>query len=236
MTTHYAIPQFIKDAKAILDSGDSLEQKKAAIGERLSALSRRDDLTRFCFPLGPSDASTQTYLLWREPPYIALVLAQFDPGYLSPVHEHGDFWVIGCGYRGQDRWDIYERLDDRTRQGHADLKLVDQWHIPPGTTVSMPRPPRAIHSHNNEAPGHTLELIFSAAKPLSTQQRLVYDVDAGSCWPSGFNLGGMLVGDRYPPRAAARAGLFPGVKDRLLGSKLFRKGQRAFCPVCMGLA
>lgn len=235
-SSKYAIPRFISDAKSILASDAGLEQKQAAIGERLSELSKRDDLTRFGFPLGPSDASTQNYLLWREPPYTALVLGQFDPGYLSPVHEHGDFWVVGCGYRGQDRWDMYERIDDGSRPGHAEVKMVDQWHIPPGKSVVMPKPPRAIHSHNNEAEGDTLELIFSAINPLSPEQRIVYDVEGKTCWQSGFNLAGILVGDNYPPRPVARTGMLSKAWNRGFGAKLLSKKPRALCPVCMAFA
>ena len=232
----YAIPQFIADAKSILASDNGLEQKQAAIGERLSELSKRDDLTRLGFPLGPSDASTQNFLLWREPPHTALVLGQFDPGYLSPVHEHGDFWVVGCCYRGQDRWDMYERIDNGSRPGHAEVKLVDQWHIPPGKAVWMPRPPRAIHSHNNESQGDTLELIFSAIKPLPPEKRLVYDVDGQACWPSGFNLAGILVGDYYPPRPVVRNGLLSKAWNKEFGARLFSMRPRAFCPVCMAFS
>lgn len=221
--TKYDIPRFIADARAILASREPLERQKTAIGERLVELSRRDDLTRFGMPLGPSDASTDNYILWREPPYTALVLGQFDPGYLSPVHEHGDFWVVGCGYRGEDRWDMYERIDDGRTPGHAEVRLYDQWHIPPGKAVCMPMPPRAIHSHNNVAPGFTLELIFSAAKPLQREDRIVYDVDNRTCRPSGFNLSGILVGDYYPPRPvaqaahAARRSFITGAGDALAG-------------------
>lgn len=238
MASKYSIPRFIADAKAILASKSPLDQQQVAIGERLSELSRRDDLTRLGFPVGPSDASTQNYILWREPPYIALVLGQFDPGYLSPVHEHGEFWVVGCGYRGEDRWDMYERLDDGSKPGYADVKMVDQWHIPPGKFMVMPRPPRAIHSHNNVAPkgDTTMELIFSAIKPLPPATRLVYDIDEKTCWQSGFNLAGILVGDHYPPKAVARSSLLSAAWDRGFGRTLFSNKPRALCPVCMAFA
>lgn len=249
--TRYDIPLFIRDAKAILSSGDPLEAQKLAIGERLSELPRRDDLTRHGMPLGPSDASTDNYILWREPPYMALVLGQFDPGYLSPVHEHQDFWVVGCGYRGEDRWDMYERIDDGRRPGHAEVRLYDQWHIPPGKAVCMPMPPRAIHSHNNVSSALVQELIFSAAKPLPPEDRIVYDVDNKTCWPSGFNLAGILVGDYYPPRPVAsvvqppRKSMLRQATSALAGAASLGAAQlgawtpgglfgrrKGFCPVC----
>ncbi len=204
--TRYTIPAFIREAKDILAGDLPLEGKKAAIGDRLSLLSRRDDLTRLAIPVGPADASTGNFLLWREPPYISLFLAQFDPGYLSPVHEHGDFWVVSCGYRGRSRWDIYERLDDGSRPGYAEVKLVDQVPLPPGVPVWMPPPPRAIHAHNNEFDGDTLEILFSAIRPIEPPERVIYDVEGRTCFPSPWRPGAILIGDTYPPRPPSPGG------------------------------
>jgi predicted metal-dependent enzyme (double-stranded beta helix superfamily) len=217
----YSVSAFIKDASAVLEGGGDLEDKKADIADRLSHLSRRDDLTRTSMPLGPADASTANYLLYREPPYTSLLLAQFDPGYLSPIHAHGDFWVVACGYRGRDRWDMYERRDDGTQPGYAEIALVDQYHIPPGRSVWMPRPPRAIHSHNNEHDALTLELIFTAAKPSDPADRLIYDAEEKACFPSPWAPGVALAGDTYPPRPLSR-----------IAGTLGKAARRALCPIC----
>lgn len=197
--TTYTVPDFMRDARRILASGDDLEEQKVALGQHMVELAKRDDLTRFAVPNGPSDVSTGSFVLWREPPFTALVLGEFAPGYLSPVHEHGDFWVVACGYRGEDRWDMYERTDAGDQPGHAEVKLVDQWTVTPGTFVSMPPPPRAIHSHNNASSSEPLlELIFSAAEPLSGANRTLYDVGGCRCWGSAFNVNSIMGGDRYP--------------------------------------
>src|SRR5262249_40980034 len=126
------VRDFIQEAKKVVAQDIPLEKKQEAIGQGLSELSRRDDLVRLGYPVGPTDASTLSYVLCREPPYVGLILGSFDPGYGSPVHEHGDFWVVGCGYRGLDRWDMYERLDDGSRPGYSEVKLVNQVRLSPG--------------------------------------------------------------------------------------------------------
>lgn len=199
-TANYSVSGFMRDADAILATDAPLEDKKADIADRMSVLSRRDDLTRFALPIGHADGSTQNYLLAFEPPYTLLGLSQFDPHYYSPVHEHGDFWVIGCGWRGCDRWDMYERLDDGSLEGYADLKLVDQVLLPPGGTVWMPPPPRAIHSHNNETGGFNYELIFTSAKPMEPADRLFYDVEEKTCWPTLYAPSKIFPEHRWPPR------------------------------------
>lgn len=198
--SRYNVEQFMSDARRILADDAPLPGVKEALGARLEHLSKRDDLTRYGAQIGPSDAANGTYLLWREPPQFTLLMVQFDAGWMSPVHEHGASWIVGCGYRGADRWDMYERLDAGTAEGEARLELVDQILVTPGKSISMPEPPRAIHSHNNVHDGDTFELIFSASIPLSADERLLYQVEEETCHPSWFEVSNQLSGDYFPPR------------------------------------
>jgi predicted metal-dependent enzyme (double-stranded beta helix superfamily) len=184
MTETYTIDRFFRDAKDIMADAVALEQKQRAIGECLNLLTKRDDLLGQGERLGPTDACTDTFRLRQEGTF-SLSLAQFDPGYTSPVHGHGTHWVVGCVYRGADRWRIYERLDDGSREGFADLKKVEELTLHPGEYTSMPPPPRSIHSHSNQAAGDTYELIFSSAE-IDWPARLIYDVEAGTCRPTSW--------------------------------------------------
>lgn len=195
----YTVAGFMRDAQKVLETSLPLVEKQAEIADRMALLSQRDDLTRFGMPIGPADGSTQNYLLAFEPPFTLLGLSQFDPHYLSPVHEHGDFWVIACGWRGLDRWDMYERKDDGSVPGYADLELVDQIFLSRGETIWMPPPPRSIHSHNNETGGFNCELIFTAAEPMKAEDRLYYDVEEKTCWPSLFPPSTIFPETRWPP-------------------------------------
>lgn len=194
----YSIEQFMTDAKGLLQGDAPIDEVKAHLGERLSALAARDDLTCYGAQLGPTDASNGTYLLWREPPHFTLVMIRLDEFFRSPVHDHGDHWVVASCYRGIDGWDIYERTDGRTGPGSCNVELVDQVVLSPGDHVAMPPPPRAIHSHNNLNHGDTLELIFSAARPIPAAERMIYDVPASTCRPSWFEVGDQLQGDHFP--------------------------------------
>ena len=204
-TTGYGVEQFMSDAKEILAGSTDLETTKKAIGERLQQLARREDLTRYGLQLGPTDASNGSYLLWREPPHLTLIMIRLDEGFLSPVHEHGDHWVVSCCYRGIDRWDIYERGAGDPATGRCAVSLVDQIRLEAGDVAIMPPPPRAIHSHNNLHDGDTLELIFSAAEPIAADRRMIYDVPAGTCRPSWYEVSDQLRGDHFPPRRAGQA-------------------------------
>ena len=200
MATSYTVEAFMGDAKAILSGGAPLEEIKTEIGQRLSALGKRDDLTCMAAQFGPTDASNGTYLLWREPPYFTLVLIRLDEHFRSPVHDHANHWVVASCYKGVDRWDIYERTDGGTGSGACALELADQVVLNPGDFIAMPPPPQAIHSHTNLARGDTLELIFSAAKPIAAADRMIYDLPGSKCQPSWFEVADQLQGDWFPPR------------------------------------
>jgi predicted metal-dependent enzyme (double-stranded beta helix superfamily) len=198
MSDAYTIRKFVAEAKEQLDRGLDLADLQQEVGERLVRLSERDDLTSQGAINGPSDASFNSYLLWREAPHLTVVLVEFEPYYRSPIHEHGDHWVVAAGYHGADRWDVYERLDDGSEPGKADLELVDQPVVRPGSWCALPPPPRSIHSHNNMVEGFTSELIFSAVAPLPKMERLHFDLDEGTCRESWFGAAEHLVGDSYP--------------------------------------
>jgi predicted metal-dependent enzyme (double-stranded beta helix superfamily) len=198
MASRYNIRRFIADAKELLEQNLELADLQEALGLRLVELSGRDDLTSHGAILGPSDANFNSYLLWREAPHFTLVLAQFEPLYRSPVHDHGDHWVVAGGYRGRDRWDVYERTDDGSVAGHADLTLVDQPIVEPGTWCALQPPPRSIHSHNNQVDTFSSELIFSVVAPIPKEQRLIFDPEECTCRSSWFGASQHLTGDSYP--------------------------------------
>jgi predicted metal-dependent enzyme (double-stranded beta helix superfamily) len=195
----YTIERFMTDAKDLLSSSEDSSPWEA-IGERLSALSRRDDLTAYGAQLGPTDASNGTYLLWREPPFFTLLLVRFDEHFRSPVHDHRDHHIVACAYRGIDRWDLYERVDDGGGPGPCTLELVEQVELRSGDSVALTGPPRSIHSHNNVARGDTLELIFSATPPTPASDRLMFDLSTGTCRASWYEIADQLQGDYFPPR------------------------------------
>ena len=66
------------------------------------------------------------------------------PGRTGSVHDHADAWVLYGVLDGTESLERYERIDDGSRPGHAELRLVSV------TTGSQGKvdlvPPRAIHA------------------------------------------------------------------------------------------
>src|SRR5262249_31533278 len=164
----YTVGQFIGDAKSILRAGTG-ESELLEVGERMKKLALRDDLDRLGLHIGPSDASSDTYALHMEPGNtMLLAIAQFTPGYCSPVHNHG-VWIVACGYRGVDVWSMYERLDDGSRDGYAELRKLHELPVSPGKVRLMPEPPRDIHSHENRGSSDAWEMVFFGTHPDMSQ-------------------------------------------------------------------
>ncbi len=178
------IKQFIADAKSIMKKGEGVEQQMA-IGERMKVLAKRDDLDRLGKRIGAGDGCTDAWVLHMEPDKSAvLCLAQFDPGYCSQAHNHG-VWVVACGYRGTDTWKMYERLDDGSRPGYADLRGIGEVHLGPGSVSLIPDAPFDVHSHNNLGSRDSWEFVFLGREPDMTK-RMLFDPVTKKAWRSDF--------------------------------------------------
>ncbi len=230
MNSRYSIQNFISDAKCILAMKLPLEVQKQQVGERLRELAKRDDLLSFGRPIGYTDASQFNWVLYREHPDILLVMVGWVPGYRSPVHEHGDYYPIGVGYRGHDRWDVYERIDSGKVAGYADLRLIEQWHVTPGELVYLPPPPRSIHSHNIVSSDMTYELLFFSTPALPPEGRLHFDVDEKRCWPTHFRMD--AFDGEWPPKTPDHVPMADSNQRALTVPAPFL---RPYCPLCTAL-
>jgi len=96
------------------------------------------------------------HLLHEEPDHALAVFAvSWRPGGGTPPHDHGD-WGIVVGVDGPEKNVFWERVDDRTRPGYAELRKVSEKVFVPGDVVAMPA--GTIHSVSNESDRVTLSL------------------------------------------------------------------------------
>jgi predicted metal-dependent enzyme (double-stranded beta helix superfamily) len=80
---------------------------------------------------------------------VSMTLDQFPKGKLIPPHDHG-IWEALVVCRGRLRHTVYERADDGTIEGYADLRVVEDCELKPGE-VTMVVPPAEIHSFQAQA-------------------------------------------------------------------------------------
>ncbi len=119
----------------------SLEAAKAVFLE----LCTHTDLFNFEeFPL-PDEGVERTSLIHEDDDgRYALYVNCGLPGQATRPHNHGGSWAMVAGVIGEEHHRLYERTDDGSIPGHAELKLKGELEVRPGTAVSML--PDGIHS------------------------------------------------------------------------------------------
>ena len=75
---------------------------------------------------------------------LIMSLDEFPKGKRIPPHDHG-IWEALAIYRGRVAHTVYERLDDGSHEGYADVKTVDDRELRAGD-VAIVAPPADIHT------------------------------------------------------------------------------------------
>jgi predicted metal-dependent enzyme (double-stranded beta helix superfamily) len=154
---NYSIAQLVSDLKQVSrQCSDERELLKAvrplarrAADARASWLEKR---------LYEADAAQGfgVHLLHEEPDHTLAVLAlSWLPHRGAPPHDHGT-WAVIAGVDGPEKNEFFERADDRSRPGYAELRKVGEKVCGEGDVLAMPQ--GVIHSVWNETDVVTLSL------------------------------------------------------------------------------
>jgi predicted metal-dependent enzyme (double-stranded beta helix superfamily) len=96
------------------------------------------------------------HLIYEEPDHTVAILAlSWLPNRGAPPHDHGT-WAVVAGVDGPEKNEFFERADDRTRPGHAQLKKVGEKVCGVGDVLALPK--GMIHSVWNDTDAVTLSL------------------------------------------------------------------------------
>lgn len=133
-------------ARGIADLGVRPEDDFGAFGEAAAepcrGLLRRPDLLNLGVPREANHGGAGNFLYLDGE--LTIVVAHLKGDLLVPLHDHGVWQLLGI-YRGQLRHALYERIDDGSVPGHAELEPVDERVMGPGDVIAMPPPPADIH-------------------------------------------------------------------------------------------
>jgi len=180
-----AIEKFIGDLRAIwaseTDDRRRMEQAKPLL-ERLLA----DPDLKAHSAAWPSTEGYKNLLLYVDPDYhFAINAVVRTPGRTGSVHDHADAWVLYGVLDGTEKLERYERLDDGSRLGHAELRLSSVTAGVPGKVDLVP--PRAIHAEQGGP-------MRSVAVILRTQR-----LGEGTVLQRGYDAKAKTVTERYGP-------------------------------------
>jgi predicted metal-dependent enzyme (double-stranded beta helix superfamily) len=122
---------------------------------RRAARSKADWFERRCYAADEAQGFG-VHLLHEEPDHTLAILAvSWLPHRGAPPHDHGT-WALIAGVVGREMNRFFERTDDRTRPGYAELRQVGEHECGEGDVLSMPRD--IIHSVWNESDAISVSL------------------------------------------------------------------------------
>jgi len=135
----YAIPQLVADLKQIVARSADEHAILAGVRPlvRRAALSAAGWLDKRIYEVHP-DVGYGVYLLHEEPDHTLAVLAvSWLPQHGIQAHDHGT-WAVVAGVDGPERNVFYERIDDRSRPGYAELGKIGEKVFGVGDVIAMP--------------------------------------------------------------------------------------------------
>lgn len=110
----------------------------------------------------PSTEGYKNLLLYVDPQYhFAINAVVRMPGRVGGVHDHADAWVLYGVLDGSERLERYERIDDGSRPGHAEVRLAS---VTTGTQGKVDLvAPHAIHAEQG-GPTRSVAIIVRSQR------------------------------------------------------------------------
>jgi predicted metal-dependent enzyme (double-stranded beta helix superfamily) len=176
----YTLERFIEDLRHVV--------RETADGKRLLAqvrpLAQRLALAGTWLAPRHYEADPEqgfgVHLLHEEPDHTLAVFAvSWLPGRGAPPHDHGT-WAVVAGVDGPERNEFWERVDDRSRPGHAALRKAGNKVFDRGEVLAMPA--GTIHSVRNESDRVTVSLHVYG-KHVNHTERSQYDPERATETP-----------------------------------------------------
>ncbi len=116
--------KFIDDARAAWVREPDTEARMKAVTELLRALVANETL-RVHSRDWPSTEGHKNLLLYEDPDYNFVVNAVVrTPGRKGSVHDHAHAWTAYGVLDGTESLERFERLDDGSKEGYADVRMT----------------------------------------------------------------------------------------------------------------
>jgi 3-mercaptopropionate dioxygenase len=170
--------KFIDDLRAIwsaeTDNGRRMEKAKPLVEALVKDPGLKTHSAQW-----PSTEGGKNLLLHVDPTYGFVVNAVVRvPGRTGSVHDHADAWVLYGVLDGTESLERYERIDDGSRPGHAELRLSA---VTAGTQGSVDLvPPYAIHAEQGGPRGSVAIILRTRRLGEGTVLQRRYDPKANT--------------------------------------------------------
>jgi predicted metal-dependent enzyme (double-stranded beta helix superfamily) len=176
---------FVGDLRAIW-AADSDNQRRMERAKPLLEALVKDEGLRAHSARWPSTEGHKNLLLYVDPQYGFVINGVVRvPGRKGSVHDHADAWVLYGVLDGTESLERYDRIDDGSRPGYAEVKLAS---VTTGTQGKVDLvPPHAIHAEQGGATRSVAIIVRS--------QRL----GQGTVLQGGYDPAAKTVTQRYGP-------------------------------------
>ena len=170
--------QFIGDLRAIW-AAESDDQRRMERAKLLLERLLDDPVLKAHCATWPSTEGRKNLLLYVDPDHHFVINAVVRaPGRTGSVHDHADAWVLYGVLDGSERLERYERLDDGTCAGHAELRLSS---VTTGTQGKVDLvPPHAIHAEQGGPTRSVAIIVRSQRLGEGTVLQHSYDPDSNT--------------------------------------------------------
>jgi predicted metal-dependent enzyme (double-stranded beta helix superfamily) len=153
--------RFIADLRAIW-AAETEDQRRMECAKPLLQKLLMDSALKDHSAGWPSTEGRKNLLLYVDPDYAFVINGVVRvPGRTGSVHDHADAWVLYGVLDGTESLERFERVDDGSKSGHAEIKLSSV------TTGSQGKvdlvAPRAIHAEQG-GPARSVAIIVRSQK------------------------------------------------------------------------
>ena len=170
--------RFIADLRAIWGSETEDRRRMERAKPLLQKLVMDDGLKAHSADW-PSTEGRKNLLFYVDPDYAFVINGVVRvPGRTGSVHDHADAWVLYGVLDGTESLERFDRIDDGSRPGYAEVKLSSV------TTGSQGKvdlvPPRAIHAEQGGPTRSVAVIVRSQKLGEGTVLQHRYDRDTGA--------------------------------------------------------
>jgi predicted metal-dependent enzyme (double-stranded beta helix superfamily) len=155
------LDKFIVDLRAIWAEDSENERRMAKARPLLEQLLKETTLKAHS-AAWPSTEGRKNLLLYVDPDHHFVINAVVRmPGRTGSVHDHADAWVLYGVLDGSESLEGFERVDDGSRPGYAEVKLSS---VTTGTQGKVDLvPPHSIHAEQG-GPTRSVAIIVRSQR------------------------------------------------------------------------
>ena len=171
-----AFEQFIADLRGVWATEPDDERRMETAKPLLEAFVTHPSV-KASSAQWPSTEGRKNLLLYVDATYGFVVNAVVRrPGRSGSVHDHADAWVLYGVVDGTESLERYERIDDGSRPGYAQVRLVS---VTTGTQGQVDLvPPHAIHAEQGGPVRSVAVILRSQRLGEGTVLQRMYDPQA----------------------------------------------------------